>query len=67
MREAQEVERLRFAKATPCAFGRREATKLDQARLIRVQRQRERRQPLCQLRSEPFGVGLNGELGSKSI
>src|SRR5882757_1994901 len=48
MREAQEVERLRFAKATPCAVGRREAAELDQARLVRVQRQRERRQPLCQ-------------------
>src|SRR5882672_7033910 len=40
MREPQEVERLRLAQPAPLAIGRGEATKLQQAGLLRVQRQR---------------------------
>jgi hypothetical protein len=40
------------------AIDRGEAAELDQARLARVQRQGERRQPLCQFRLEAFRIGL---------
>src|SRR5271169_1461792 len=39
--EPQELEGLRFSKPTPGASVRRMATKLDQAGLIRIERQRE--------------------------
>src|SRR5204863_6475629 len=45
--EAQEVEGLRFGKPAPLAVGRRMAAELDDAGLVRVQRQGEVRQPLA--------------------
>src|SRR3954470_20367760 len=42
MREAQEAEGLRFAKPAPDAVRRREAAELEQASLVRMQRQRKR-------------------------
>ena len=56
--EAQEVEGLRLAKPAPRALGRREAAELDQAGLVRMQRQRELLQPLTHRIPEAPGVGL---------
>src|SRR6266481_8119312 len=55
--EAQEVEGLRLAKAAPFAVCRRMAAELDQARLVRMQAQREAFQPLAQGRQKPLGIG----------
>jgi hypothetical protein len=38
-RETQEIEGLRFTEPAPLAVGRRMASKLDQAGLLRMQRQ----------------------------
>jgi len=37
--ETEKAESLRFSEPAPLAIGRREASKLDQASLIRMQRQ----------------------------
>src|SRR5438128_3714919 len=55
--ETQEVEGLRLAQAAPFAVRRRMAAKLDQARLVRMQAQREAFQPLAQGRQKPLGIG----------
>ena len=67
MREPQEVETLRLAQAAPLAVRRRRAAELDEARLFRMQRQREPRHPLVQLRPEPLGVGLVLEAGDDVV
>ena len=58
MREAEEIEGLRF----PLAPGRsplsRVAAELDQAGLVGVQRQAELRQPLPQIAEKPLGIRL---------
>jgi hypothetical protein len=54
MREAQEVERLRFAAATLSPILLRIAAKLDDARFVGVQFQSELRESLAQLRQEPL-------------
>jgi len=56
--EAEEVEGLRFAEAASLSVGRREAAKLDQARLVRMQRQREFPKPLAHRVPEAPGVAL---------
>src|SRR5215207_1136539 len=56
--EAQEGEGLRLAETTPGALDRREAAELDQAGLVRMQRQREPLQPLAHRVPEAPGVGL---------
>ncbi len=66
MRETQEVERLRLAQTAPFAVARCEAAKLDEARLFLMQREREPRHPLFQVRLEPLGVGLVLEAGDES-
>jgi hypothetical protein len=55
VREAEEVERLRPTVATRLSFGG-EPSELDQARLLRVQLQRERREPFAQVNLEPLRV-----------
>src|SRR3954463_10852142 len=58
MREAQKVERIRLTQ-TPCpsTLGG-EPAELDQTRLVRVQLQRELRQPLAKLSEEPLRIVL---------
>ena len=56
--ETQKVEGLRFAEPTLLAVGRRMATKLDQAGLVRMKRQRKLLQPRTHLIQEAPGVGL---------
>src|ERR1700676_2749247 len=58
MREPEEVECLRLPKSVPCAISRSMAAELDEACLVRMQRQRERRQPPCHVRPEPLSIGL---------
>ena len=65
--EAEEVEGLRFAQPAPCASSRGKATKLDQAGLVRMQRQRELLKPCAHCSEEPTGVGLVLEAGHHVI
>jgi hypothetical protein len=58
VREAQEVERLRFSQATACSSRGGEPPGLDQPRLARVQFQPELREPAAQLVQEPLSVLL---------
>jgi hypothetical protein len=53
VREAQEVERLRFTQTPPSTVPSSEPPELDQPRLVRVQLQPEVRQPLAKLGQEP--------------
>ena len=57
-REAQEVEGLRFAEPALCAPDRRKAAELDQAGLLRMQRQRKLLQPRAHRVPEAPGVGF---------
>jgi hypothetical protein len=54
--KAEELEGFRFAEPTQFAVPRREAAELDQAGLPRMQRQRERPQPIAHLIPEAPGV-----------
>src|SRR5271166_6676443 len=56
--EAQERERLRFAEPAPRSIRRRKAAELDQAGLVRMERQRKLIQPLTHRLQEASGVGL---------
>ena len=56
--EPQEVEGLRLSEPAPGASVRRMATKLDQAALLRVERQRELLQPFAHRIPEAPGVRL---------
>ena len=56
--EPQELEGLRFSEPAPSAFVRRMATKLDQAGLLRIERQRELLHPLAHRIVEAPGVRL---------
>jgi hypothetical protein len=56
--KAKKVEGFRFSNPAPGTSGRREAAKLDQASFVRVQRQRERLQPLTHRLLEASGIGL---------
>ena len=67
MGEAQKVEGLRLAMAALAAVSRRIAAELDQARLVRMQRQREPAQPLAHLRQKPLGIGLVLEAGDDVV
>src|SRR5271166_1384582 len=58
MRESEEVECLRFARAAPLSVRRSEAAELDETRLVGMHRQREPRHTLFHIRPEPLGVGL---------
>ena len=55
-REAEKVKGLRFAETPLGARDRCEAAKLDQPGLVRVQRQRERREPLAHRLPEMVSV-----------
>src|SRR5262249_17231151 len=57
-RKAQEAEGLRFAEPALRACDRCKAAKLDQAGLLRVQRQRELPQPWTHLVPEAPGLGF---------
>ena len=65
--EAKEIEGFRFAKTALSASGRRVATELDQAGLLRMQRQRELLKPGAQRIEEPTGVGLVLEAGHHEL
>ncbi len=52
VREAQEIERLRFRMTTLFSVRRREAAELDEAGLVRVQLQVELREPLAKIMEE---------------
>src|SRR5512134_3720263 len=56
--KAQEVEGLRFSEPAPGALCRRVAAELDQAGLVRMERQRELLQPRTHRVPEAVGVGL---------
>jgi hypothetical protein len=56
VREAEEVERLRFPEAPCPSILGGVPTELDQAGLIRVQFQPERREPLAKLDTEPPSI-----------
>src|SRR3954453_22036485 len=56
--EAEKGEGLRLAETAPGALDRREAAELDQAGLVRMQRQRELLQPRAHRVPEAPGVGL---------
>jgi len=56
--EAEEVEGFRFPEPASLARGRRAAAELNQAGLVRVELERERRQPLAHRLEEAAGVGL---------
>ena len=56
VREAQEVERLRFTQATPCSPLGREAAELQEACLVLVQCQSELGEPLPEIGEELLGV-----------
>ena len=57
-REPEELERLRFTDPTLLAVRRRKAAELDQAGLVRMQRQRKLLQPFAHGVPEASGVGL---------
>jgi hypothetical protein len=56
--EPQELEGLRFSEPAPSASVRSVASKLDQAGLLRIERQRELLQPLAHRIPEAPGVRL---------
>ena len=56
MREPKKRERLRLCLATLLPIYLREPTKLDQSRLLRMEFQRELRQPFPKLSQEPLSV-----------
>ena len=56
--EAQEIEGLRFSEPASSASVRRMAAELDQARLVRMQRQRELLESLTHRVPEAPGIGL---------
>ena len=56
--EAEKREGVGLAEPSPLPVPRREAVECDQASLVRMQRQRESRQPLAQGVLETPGVGL---------
>src|SRR3954462_9500717 len=56
--KAEELEGLRFAEPAHLAVSCREAAELDQAGLLRVQRQRKRPQPFAHLLQEAPGFVL---------
>jgi hypothetical protein len=58
VREAQEGERRRFTQAALLSIVRRIAAKLDEARLVRLQRQGEPLQALPQFCLKALGVAL---------
>jgi hypothetical protein len=61
--KAEEIEGLRLAETTLSASGCRAAAELDQAGLVRMQRQRELLKPRPHRLEEPTGVGLVLEAG----
>jgi len=56
--KTKKVERLRFAKAAPRSILGREAAELDQASLVRTQRECELLHPLLQCCLKALGTGL---------
>ncbi len=58
VREAQKVERLRPARPAPATVRRREPSKLDETGIVRVQFEREVRQPVLQVAQESFCVSI---------
>ena len=56
--EPKKVERLRFSKATPRSILGRKAAELDQARLVRMQRECELLHPLVQCCLKALGISL---------
>src|SRR5712671_7634029 len=56
--KAEKVEGLRFSEPAMSASFRRKAAKLDQAGLVRVERQRELLEPLAHIVPEAPGVSL---------
>ena len=64
--EAQKVKGLRLAKPAPLTVRRRMAAELDQARLVRMQAQREAFQPLAQGRQKPLGIGRCSKPATRS-
>ena len=56
--ETKKVERLRFTKATPRSIRCRKAAELDQASLVRMQRECELLHPLLQVGAKALGVSL---------
>ena len=55
--EAQEVERLRFSRATPLPVSGSEASELDQPGLLWMESQAKFRQPSLEIIEEPHGIG----------
>src|SRR4051794_20681688 len=64
--EAQEVEGLRLAEPAPGTVRRREAAELDQAGLVRMQRQRKLLQPCAHRVPETSGIDLALEADHES-
>ncbi len=58
MGEPEERKRLRFTDTAPPAVDRRMAGELDEAGLVRMQRERELLQPPPQVRQKASGLGL---------
>src|SRR6266700_1850418 len=56
MREPKKRERLRLSLTTLLPIDLRDPTKLDQSRLLRMEFQREVRQPFLKLSQEPLSV-----------
>src|SRR5215475_14450746 len=58
--KAKKVEGLRFSEPAMSSSFRREAAELDQAGLVRIERQRELLEPLAHIVPEAPGVRLEG-------
>ena len=56
MREAQVIERLGLPEATLCSITGGEPPELDEARLVGMQLQGERREPFAKIMEELLGV-----------
>jgi len=56
MREAQEIEGIRFPETLGCSVAGGEPSKLDQPGLVGVQLQAELREPLTEIAEELLGV-----------
>src|ERR1700722_2291408 len=65
--EAQELEGLRLAQAASFAVGRCETAELDQTGLVRMERQRKRRQSFPHRIQEAAGVGLRLEAEDRVV
>src|SRR5277367_151990 len=65
--EAQELEGLRLAQAASFAVGRCETAELDQTGLVRMERQRKRRQSFTHRIQEAAGVGLRPEAEDRVV